>query len=73
MLPVYIIYILQWIFMSYYGVVEINYQLHGSIPLYCILSHQLAEIKQRWSLLCYHISLLVPLAEKHDTGSCYAG
>lgn len=45
MLPVYAISFLQWIFMSYYGVVEINYQLHGSTSLYCIVPHQLTEIK----------------------------
>lgn len=73
MLPVYIIYFLQWIFMSCYGVVEINYQLRGSTSLCCILPHQLTEIKQRWSLLYYSISLLVPPAEKHETGSCYVG
>lgn len=73
MLPVYTICFLQWIFMSYYGVVEINYQLCGSTSLYFILPHQLTEIKQRWSLLCYSMSLLVPLAERHKTGSCYVG
>lgn len=73
MLPVYTIYFLQWIFMSYCGVVEINYQLCGSTLLHCILPHQLTEIKQHSSLLCSRIALLVQLAEKHESGSCFVG
>lgn len=55
MLPVCAVYFLQRIFMSYYGVVEINYQLRGSTSLYYIVPHQLTETKQCWSLLCYSI------------------
>lgn len=38
----------------------------------CVLPQQLKEKKKKcWSLLCYRISLLVTLAEKHATGLCY--
>jgi len=56
MFPICTIYLLEWIFMPYYWLVEINYQLHGSTSLYCVLPHQLTDIKPGWSLLYFIIS-----------------
>lgn len=58
--------------MPYYDLAEIIYQWHDSTSLLCSPSTaQRKKKKKCWSLLCYRISLLVTLAEKHATGLYY--